>query len=246
MRFNKKGDQSLNMIFGLFVLLVISVVAITLFLNTTKNATSGMSNVASQYFSQQSKDNAITKCKQLCDQAQSSNSIDNRIQFCKTAYAVDWNQNGMSTDKVSYGRWTFCEQEIPCVIITTIEDSSKCRITVDDCHNTLVTTKQGYNVRNAYSTLMSDAPKGQCNLPDDISNWMWRSMQNDIQTLEKGQIFINKTTHKPQTCYDSNLYNVVQNYTTYLYPTQDQTNIIKNITNGVAQRPACPPQYHTS
>ncbi len=237
---NKKSeDKSLNMIFGLFVLLIVSVVAITLFLHTTSQATGGMKNAAGQYFKQQTLDKAISECNQECETAQTG-TPGQKLDFCKKGFSIDWNGNGDISDKILGGYWEFCEQKIPCFIISNIEDK-KCHITPDECHKILTspgsaTTNDVTNI--VYPEIMNNSPEGACNLdvPDDPSswseyspNWRLRFLKQDIDSLETGEYKIehfDNGSAKRVKCYNSELLKAVQTYTDYQYPNTDQMHKI--------------------
>lgn len=117
----KKGDKSLNMIFGLFLLLIISLVVLNLFFKFTEKSTKSLESSSTEYYSKAAIENVKQQCNQLCEGIQDINGL---IEFCGKSFAVDWNGNKIiKGEKVRLGKWEFCEEKIPCFVLK------------DDCPN---------------------------------------------------------------------------------------------------------------
>jgi len=117
----KKGEKSLNMIFGLFLLLIISLVVLNLFFKFTEKSTKSLESSSKEYYSKAAVENVKQQCQQLCDGIQDLNGL---IEFCGKSFKVDWNGNNIvAGEKVRFGKWEFCEEKIPCFVLK------------DDCPN---------------------------------------------------------------------------------------------------------------
>jgi len=119
MRFiGKKADKSLQMIFGLFMLLIISLVVLNLFFKFTEKSSTKMEGASTEYFSKAEIQQAIQDCQALCDNI---NDLGTLMTFCKTYHQIDWNGNQIEGEAISEGKYDFCESKIPCFVL------------VDDC-----------------------------------------------------------------------------------------------------------------
>jgi hypothetical protein len=144
------------MIFGLFVLLIISLVVLSLFFRFTKTGTGTMTKVQEDWFSQNKIDDAIDKCKTKLDSAK---NIDGIIEFCKYFVQIDFDGNKNTIgEKWDRGRYTFCQDKIPCFLLVSDEEGSK----FDGANCKSILSK---NRPDLLENLMYDSPAGDCDLP---------------------------------------------------------------------------------
>ncbi|MBN2422367.1 hypothetical protein JXB41_04005 [Candidatus Woesearchaeota archaeon] len=124
----KRGEKSLQMIFGLFMLLIISLVVLSMFFKFVKQGTTKTSGELEKWAKEASKEAAISNCEALCDSIADEDSL---LDFCSTLYQVDWNEDGPVEGKASQGRWWFCEKKIPCFVLVpnckNRYDGNRCR-----------------------------------------------------------------------------------------------------------------------
>ena len=114
--FTKKGDKTLNMIFGMFVLVIISVVILSIFFRVAKSP-DDLIDTTQPYLLEAEKGLAFSQCESLCLQA---DSVDTAIEFCRKLFKIDWNGNGIVKGDLTTstrGRWSFCEDKIPCFLL---------------------------------------------------------------------------------------------------------------------------------
>ena len=157
--FNKKGEKSLQMIFGLFILLIISLVVLSLFFKFIGKSSSQTEAITTKYFSESQKGNVIQECENLCGNIK---GIDGAIEFCRRTYSVDWNGNNIQGNLITEGRWEFCEDKIPCFILVDCKgyDGSSCK-------NILSTQRPDF-----LTELTKDGLNGTCGMSNTNSNWM--------------------------------------------------------------------------
>ncbi len=158
---HKKGEKELQMIFGLFILLIISLVVLMLFFRFIKSSTGSIKNVQKDFFTKNKIDSAVETCKSLCDEIESS---DDAIEFCAKTLAIDFDGDGQakSYTKWSRGRFIFCEDKIPCFVLYP-----KCpkpdHVIYDGAYCKNLLKEMG---RDDYlDNLMYDDPRGTCDLP---------------------------------------------------------------------------------
>ena len=185
-RLNKKADdKSLQMIFGLFVLLIVTVVILTLFFKFTKHGTGKLTEMQNDYFTMQKKDEAKQVCQSLCNDIKDEDSL---IEFCLKSIKVDYNGDKLLKSPAKYGKWSFCEDKIPCFVL------------VDDCHDGIYNWKKCINVltddevvkrrkkdicKLFGSDISNDNFKGDCGLDsEDTSNWLV-NVNDELETLDK-------------------------------------------------------------
>ncbi len=111
---NKKGEKSLQMIFGLFLLLIISLVVLSMFFKFVKKGSTETQTAADDYIKSAAIEAAKTDCENLCKEANDDNS---KIEFCSSIYEVDWDKDGTVEGKAQYGAWWFCESKVPCFVL---------------------------------------------------------------------------------------------------------------------------------
>jgi len=134
---NKKADQTLNMIFGLFILLIISLVVLSLFFKFTEKSSGTMTETQETFFSKQQLQTVQNDCAVLCSEI---TGVDTAISFCKKYQRMDMDGDKMVSPsiKADLGRWSFCEDRVPCFILTTCEfastayDGAKCKQILHD------------------------------------------------------------------------------------------------------------------
>lgn len=115
-----QGQNTLGIIFGFFILLIVTLVILGLFFKTAEKGESGMEGATTEYFTKQNIQKAVSECKSLCD---SITGIDSAIEFCKKVQKIDFNGNGVITgDTAERGRYSFCESQIPCFVLTDCTD----------------------------------------------------------------------------------------------------------------------------
>ncbi|MGC8929081.1 MAG: hypothetical protein ACP5OZ_00950 [Candidatus Woesearchaeota archaeon] len=154
---NKKGDdKSLQMIFGLFVLLIISLVVLSLFFRFTRSGTGTMTKIQEDWFAQNKVDEAIDKCKTKLDSAK---NIDGIIDFCKSYVQIDFDGNKNTLgEKYDKGRYIFCQDKIPCFLLISEEEENKYNGAI--CKKILSQHRP-----DSLEKLMYDTPDGDCDLP---------------------------------------------------------------------------------
>ncbi|MBN1386228.1 hypothetical protein JW968_04635 [Candidatus Woesearchaeota archaeon] len=164
----KKGEKSLTMIFGLFLLLIISLVVLNLFFRFTEKSTTKMQGASTEYDVRQTQEKAIDNCESLCDNIKDFGSI---MDFCMTYHSLDWNRNQIKNDKISEGKWDFCEDKIPCFVLNdrcmtggTIVDGDKCRTVLMNSES---------NRKEWYNALAEGGIDDGCGLEDVDSNWKY-------------------------------------------------------------------------
>ena len=166
----RKADKSLQMIFGLFMLLIISLVVLNLFFKFTEKSSTKMEGASTEYFSKAEITQARQDCQALCDNIKDTGTM---LQFCRTYHRIDWNGNQIEDEKISEGMWDFCESKIPCFVLvddcgTTstagpIYNGKKCQETLSDV---------SYNRKAWFDELAKDGITDSCGLDEDLtSNW---------------------------------------------------------------------------
>ena len=168
MRFakSKKADKSLQMIFGLFLLLIISLVVLNLFFKFTEKSSSKMESSSTEYFSKAQKAQAIQECQALCDAIKDKGTA---MNFCKQYYSIDWNGNQIDGDKISEGSWDFCEEKIPCFVLVDNcggENPGGTIYNYEYCAKLL--SNPANHRTNWYCALENP---GNCGLDDSDANW---------------------------------------------------------------------------
>ncbi|MBN1156511.1 hypothetical protein JXA85_02770 [Candidatus Woesearchaeota archaeon] len=124
----KKGDKSLSMIFGLFVLLIISLVVLSLFFKFTEKSSSKLTSTGQEYFTKAAIDKAVQQCMTLCEGIENNNDA---IEFCRKFVQIDFDGDNLLESKHSYGQWDFCENKVPCFVLIdkckNSYDGAKCK-----------------------------------------------------------------------------------------------------------------------
>jgi hypothetical protein len=166
---NKKAEKELQMIFGLFVLLIISLVVLSLFFKFTEKSSGKMEGASTEYFTKAELEKVRQDCQSKCDQIITDNDA---IEFCKALTKVDWNGDKTIVGRATYGKWQFCEAKIPCFILVDnckggMYDGSKCKAILSDPAN---------NNLEVYASITADGLEDGCALtttgdPATSSNW---------------------------------------------------------------------------
>jgi len=165
---NKKAEKELQMIFGLFVLLIISLVVLSLFFKFTEKSSGKMEGASTDYFAKADLEKVKQDCQSKCDQITNENDA---IEFCKAITKVDWNGDKTILGNATYGKWQFCEAKIPCFVLVDnckagMYDGAKCKAILSDANN---------NNLDAYAILVSGGLEDGCGLtPDANSNWKFK------------------------------------------------------------------------
>ncbi|MBN1502444.1 hypothetical protein JW930_02790 [Candidatus Woesearchaeota archaeon] len=110
----KRGEKSLQMIFGLFLLLIISLVVLNMFFKFVGRGSSVIGQESEEYAMKAAKEAALTECENLCNMA---GKEEGTIEFCSRVYQVDWNKDGTPQGAAQHGAWWFCEKKIPCFVL---------------------------------------------------------------------------------------------------------------------------------
>ncbi|MBD3203074.1 hypothetical protein GF327_02170 [Candidatus Woesearchaeota archaeon] len=110
----KRGEKSLQMIFGLFMLLIISLVVLAMFFRFVKQGTGKTSQELEDWAKEMAIESAKSECERLCNQAGDEAS---KIEFCSKAFQVDWDEDGSVEGAAQYGQWWFCEKKVPCFVL---------------------------------------------------------------------------------------------------------------------------------
>jgi len=166
---NRKAEKELQMIFGLFVLLIISLVVLSLFFKFTEKSSGKMEGASTEYFTKAEMDKAIQECQLKCDNIKDDNTL---IEFCKKTVQIDWNSDKLIKGNVSYGKWQFCENKIPCfVLVDTCQggkyDGSKCKEVLSDPNNNNIAAYNALASGDVEPALHDDG----CGLTNEPSNW---------------------------------------------------------------------------
>ncbi|MBT3464113.1 hypothetical protein HOD20_00345 [archaeon] len=137
----KRGEKSLQMIFGLMMLLIISLVVLTMFFKFSKKGTGELQQQLGASLQEAAREDALIRCQSMCNDITDDNSL---IDYCSAQFTVDWDKNGLVQGPVSSGKWWFCEERIPCFVLV-----EKCKRQYDGnvCRNILAE----FNTKNYYS-----------------------------------------------------------------------------------------------
>ena len=152
---NKKGEKELQVIFGLFILLIITLVILSLFFKFTEKGTKQVEGASAEYFREAKKEKAIQDCEVGCQKVKDTNTL---IEFCKSAKRIDWNEDNTILGKAEFGIWEFCEEEIPCFVLIDscqdgLYDGTKCKQVLSDPQ---------YNNVNSYLAIANGPASGRC------------------------------------------------------------------------------------
>jgi hypothetical protein len=177
----KKGEKSLQMIFGLFILLLISLVVLSLFFKFTEQSSSAMGETTEKYFSEAEFEKAVSECQVLCSKVSNVNTA---LEFCRTAQKMDFDgdKEASKYTPASWGLWDFCEDRVPCFLLVecesgmTVYDGKKCKEVLrrrTDYYNAIEYDPSDFESPNPI------LPKGTCGLtvtgdPENSPNWIER------------------------------------------------------------------------
>ncbi len=181
---NKKSDKSLDMIFSILVLVIIATVVILLFLNTAHNIHPYPINSTRNFVQKQ-----LTACSQECSNYKmgGTGSENAGVEYCTETYAFpDANK---FQKNATYGVTSYCTDHVTCVTISKIAGQfgltspNLCTLTQNDCKSIIHKEFTNYGktfIDSKYTSLMSNAPFGSCNLKIDPFNWMAVILSDDI------------------------------------------------------------------
>ncbi len=176
---SKKGEKSLQMIFGLFILLIISLVILSLFFKFTERTSGTLGETQEEYFSKAQFESAISECENLCTKVTDVNTA---LEFCKQYQRIDMDgdKEPSPATKQDWGKWQFCEDRIPCFILHTC-DSGKTTYDGAKCKQVLLTNRPQYYEMLEYDSteVTGDPQAGTCQLttegdPENSPNWVYK------------------------------------------------------------------------
>jgi len=160
---SRKAEKELQMIFGLFILLIISLVVLSLFFKFTEKSSGKLEGASTEYFTKAEKEKAIQACQVLCDGILDDNTL---IEFCKKTQAIDWNGDKTLGGKVSWGKWEFCEDTIPCFVLVDNCQQGK----YDGIYCKEILSNPDYNSQATYAKLAAGTAADKCGLCSECSN----------------------------------------------------------------------------
>ncbi|MCX6709972.1 MAG: hypothetical protein NTV63_03420 [Candidatus Woesearchaeota archaeon] len=174
----KKAEKELQMIFGLFILLIISLVVLNLFFKFTEKSSGKMEGASTAYFTKEQKSQVIQDCEMKCDGIIDDNS---RIEFCKATKKIDWNGDQTLGGKIREGKWEFCEDMIPCFVL--VDNCKEGTYTGASCMQIL--SNPEFNNLDTLAALSAGKASDVCNLTStgadlttktcaDTANANWR------------------------------------------------------------------------
>jgi hypothetical protein len=174
---NKKGDKELQMIFGLFILLIISLVVLSLFFKFMKQSETGLRNIAEKTFDENKVSDAENFCRNICSNIQTEDAA---IEFCKTAVAIEAGNAVQKHEQFSYGKNIYCEDTIPCFLLIPCPENTGAYGPIE-CRNMLWENARDYYLKLRYNNTINDGGQsGDCKLPTEPTdpatqrNWVYR------------------------------------------------------------------------
>ncbi len=133
---NKRGEKELQMIFGLFILLIITLVVLNLFLQASKKGIGQVEKSSTAELKSQEISRLKLNCQALCDQISDVNTA---IEFCANFQTLDTDTDKNKVpEKARYGKYQFCKTKVPCFVV------------VDNCHDGI------YTIETCKALLLSD------------------------------------------------------------------------------------------
>ena len=175
----RKGEKSLQMIFGLFILLIISLVVLSLFFKFTEKSSSQMSTASTEYFSKAAVDKSIQECQNLCDTIHDINGI---LEFCGKVQKVDFDGDNALLSKISRGRWDFCEDQVPCFVL--VDNCKQGQYDGFKCKQVLL-DKDNHRM-DYYIALNNTGMGGTCRMStSSLANWKVYYMWNDTTKFSR-------------------------------------------------------------
>jgi len=169
---SKKAEKELQMIFGLFILLIITLVILNLFLKTTSKSTSAIGGASEDYFKQAEVEKARQECEALCDNIRNVNTA---IEYCGKTVSIDWDGDNVLTEPASFGKWDFCENHVPCFVLASDCGQGQyngfyCKGILSDPANNRFDYLQGLLTNPNGGPLAGDPDDG-CGLAKIPANW---------------------------------------------------------------------------
>ena len=157
----KKGlEKTIEIIFIVFVLVIVSSVILGIFLKVFRVGIFKPKCDVSHQVQQAKQD-----CMQACDMISEfgSSSVDDEIEYCAKTEKIDGNCDGLYNEVFNYGTIESCEDKIPCFLLYP-----NCQeLTPKKCKEILIK----YNPQK-YNQIASKNISGDCNLSDDDMNWI--------------------------------------------------------------------------
>jgi hypothetical protein len=159
---NKKGDKSLNMIFALLSLIIVSFVVLNIFFKWIDLGNIFIRKEVDDTFQEGLLNDAILDCRSSCLNA---DTVDTKINYCRKFMQLDMNNNDVLEGEIAdIGVHKACEDFVPCFVFT-IPD---CNIDAKACR-TLLASKRP----DLYTEFYDAEGTGTCSLnPADPTNWI--------------------------------------------------------------------------
>lgn len=156
------------MIFGLFILLIITLVVLNLFLQSAKKGVGQVGQVSTQELASQEVDRLKLNCQALCDGINDANSA---IEFCASTQSLDTSQDKTKIpEKARYGKFEFCKTKVPCFIV--IDNCKSGQFSMNSCKNLLLQDKATWDRYNKLVQNVGPIPTvtadDGCDLPEAV------------------------------------------------------------------------------
>ncbi|MEK6968591.1 MAG: hypothetical protein AABX51_08250 [Nanoarchaeota archaeon] len=177
---NKRGEKELQMIFGLFILLIITLVILNIFLQTSKKGFGQVEKSSAAELKSQEVNRLKLNCQALCD---GINDVNSAIEFCANYQSLDPDADKSKiAEKARYGKFEFCKTKVPCFLI--IDSCQGGQFTMTSCKNLLLQDQATWDLYNKLVTdigiIVQVSPSDGCDLPvagtkfaveDEARNW---------------------------------------------------------------------------
>lgn len=173
----KKGEKELQMIFGLFILLIITLVVLNLFLQTAKKGSSTVAQNQAAELAEQALKRMTLNCEALCQSIVDENTA---IEYCAKFETLETdNTKNSIAQKARRGKFEFCTSKVPCFLIT--ENCQNGIYTAQTCKALL---RQNRATWDLYTKIIRDVGTNPTNAatgsdgcglaitsPNNFSNW---------------------------------------------------------------------------
>ncbi len=180
----KKGEKEIQIIFGLLILLIISLVVLNLFFKWVRIGGETLEKQLSDAEKKQAWEKVTGECISLCSKA---TNINDNIEYCRKVVKIDFDGDNAYRSKADYGRWEFCENTLPCFVV--VGDNPQCNFNGNQCRKIMASDRP-----DVYSTLTSK-PEGTCQLKLNSgtrkTNWI-QCYGFDITNPEEAKVDINR------------------------------------------------------
>ena len=159
----KKGqEKGIQLVFVVFVLLIITITILMIFFKTVRVPKMKCDPAKDVQM-------AVTSCQDACDaigDLGGQASLNSAIEFCSKTVSIDYNCDKLTKgEKMSYGTFTSCEDKVPCFELISCQgyDGNK-------CHDLLKNRAPAKYNQIAYKDYTAD-----CGLnATDPSNWVYK------------------------------------------------------------------------